>query len=230
MVTPGPFAVRLAGILEIPPATIIVYDRSLRDAGLLEKGGRGTSATNRTSLEAARLIIAIMATSSPKLSAGRAKAYGGLVLDPEYERMFAKDFPITLEYLCGDRFAHTHTFDDAVSALIARVGRDDYIPLLVHNLDPNHSPEFFRHSTQTGANRLIVIKVFKERLTASICIGPNEYSYFPAQIVAMRDCNREEQVAQAPEYWKQDVRFSGLRTISYITDHELDSVSRLLAS
>ncbi len=223
MATPGAFAKNLAEILTILPATMVVYDRVLRDAGLLDKGGRGRSATKRTFLDAARLIIATMSTTSPAQAAKSVLSYGNLITDVEFERVYPRDRSITLESLCGSRFLSTHRFEEALSALIERVGHDDYYSFSDYCKRQDFGLSFFRNASQSGPSRFITVKVWRERLTTSIMIGPNEYSYFHETIVNLRDCCKEEQRARKAEYTSLGIKHSGLQTICYISDDELRS-------
>jgi hypothetical protein len=59
MATPGELVHTVANALGIPEATIVQIDRNLVDAGLRSKGGRGRSAAQVKSEDAANLLIAI---------------------------------------------------------------------------------------------------------------------------------------------------------------------------
>ena len=59
MATPGELVHTVAKALGIPQATVVQYDRNLAAAGLRTKSGRGPSAAQVTSEDAANLLIAI---------------------------------------------------------------------------------------------------------------------------------------------------------------------------
>src|SRR6516225_7202918 len=59
MATPGELVHAVAGALGISQATVVQYDRSLAAVGLRTKSGRGPSAAQVTSQDAANLLIAI---------------------------------------------------------------------------------------------------------------------------------------------------------------------------
>lgn len=126
----------MADVLGVPHQTIAIYERELRDGDMLSKGGRGRSSTQRTPRDAARLLIAMLATESPSrarraldiyraCSAGQDDATAEIV----HEKAPATaggagrgDSPqnggLTLARLCGDRLPSSHTLEDAVSAIL----------------------------------------------------------------------------------------------------------------
>src|SRR5690606_29464750 len=59
MATPGELIKAVADVLHVPEVTISSYYRSLREAGLVTKGGRGRSAAKMTAADAAHLLIAV---------------------------------------------------------------------------------------------------------------------------------------------------------------------------
>ncbi|MFH3481643.1 hypothetical protein [Xanthobacter variabilis] len=59
MATSGDLIKAVAEVLGIPEATATTYYRSLREGGLVTKGGRGPSAARMTSRDAAHLLIAV---------------------------------------------------------------------------------------------------------------------------------------------------------------------------
>lgn len=83
MATSGQLVEAMAGALNIPVATVALYDRALSEAGIRTKGGRGRSAAKMTSRDAASLLIAIMASpiTGPSISGAieHYRVYAGLV-------------------------------------------------------------------------------------------------------------------------------------------------------
>lgn len=74
MATSGQLIVAVAEALGITPASVAVFDRALSEAGIRTKGGRGRSAAQMTSLDAANLLIAVI--SSPIAGPMTASALG----------------------------------------------------------------------------------------------------------------------------------------------------------
>lgn len=110
MATPGDLIRTIAAVTGIPEATVVVYDRSLLDAGLRTKGGRGRSAAKMTALDCARDLLAVMG-GVPAHAAEFVSEYGQLKTgyDPMGEQashLLGIDFP--------------HTLEEAVAALIGK--------------------------------------------------------------------------------------------------------------
>ena len=62
---PGPFNTFLAQACEVDEKTVTVFARELKEAGLMTSGGRGRYAPHMRPLDAARVLIALMATDRP---------------------------------------------------------------------------------------------------------------------------------------------------------------------
>lgn len=69
--TPGELIKVVASATGVAEATVTTYHRSLREAGLVTKGGRGTSAARPTSQDAARVLIAVGGSRFEKQAADR---------------------------------------------------------------------------------------------------------------------------------------------------------------
>lgn len=69
MATPGELIKAVSAVLGIPEATATTYYRSLREAGLVTRGGRGPSAPNMTPRDAAQLLIAAGGSRAEKETA-----------------------------------------------------------------------------------------------------------------------------------------------------------------
>jgi hypothetical protein len=61
--TPGELVRAVANVLRVPEPTVVQHDRNLVAAGLRSKGGRGLSAAQVTSEDAANLVISICGAS-----------------------------------------------------------------------------------------------------------------------------------------------------------------------
>src|SRR5262245_14138883 len=76
--TPGELIRQVAKGTEIPTATVAVYARVIREAGLLTTGARGVNAPQMTPLDGARLLLALVATDKPSLAAHAVRDFGRL--------------------------------------------------------------------------------------------------------------------------------------------------------
>jgi hypothetical protein len=78
LVTSGQIAERIAQALELPEETVTWFVRVLRDAGLIQKGARGSNARHLTSLEIARILIALLVTDKPSRAIEAVQDFGPL--------------------------------------------------------------------------------------------------------------------------------------------------------
>ena len=176
MATPGQLVQVTAGVLGIPTATVTQYDRVLAENGLRSKSGRGPSAAQVTSRDAANLLIAVAASplfgSSAKDLVRNCKLYGSMPLVAgRSKRNFSQ---IGLPIL--DRLPKEHSFGDALSALIDFVGEQDGLGshprqdvsntlFEVQLVGPDPSAQIVAESS-TGANplaKLFYVGVMKRR-------------------------------------------------------------------
>lgn len=77
----GPFTNFIAQELCVEAATVAIYARELRKAGLLTTGARGVNAPHMRPLDAARLLIALMATDRPSEAVASVERWGAMWLD-----------------------------------------------------------------------------------------------------------------------------------------------------
>lgn len=73
--TPGQLIKAVALALDVPEETVFQHDRNLAQAGLRTKGGRGSSAPEVTTIDAARLLVATLASVRTKESVATVKAF-----------------------------------------------------------------------------------------------------------------------------------------------------------
>jgi hypothetical protein len=118
MGTPSELVQAVAEALGIPVATVVQYDRNLAAAGLRTVRGRGPSAANVSSHDAANLLISIcgapISGASVKESYRTCRRYGSLRSrgrSKSFSRL-KRSFPILA------RLPEEHLFADAVAALI----------------------------------------------------------------------------------------------------------------
>lgn len=61
----GPFITFISGICQVDEKTLTVYARALKEAHLMTSGARGVNAPHLRPIDAARMIIALLATDRP---------------------------------------------------------------------------------------------------------------------------------------------------------------------
>lgn len=76
----------IAEALTQPVGSVKLYVRELREAGLLTTGARGVNAPHMTTLDAARLVIALLATDKPSECVERVKRFGPISYSPSFKR------------------------------------------------------------------------------------------------------------------------------------------------
>ena len=127
MATPGQLVEALGEVLGISPASVTQYDRVLADNGLRSKGGRGTSAAKVTAVDAANLLLAVVASplsGAPVREAARTcKTYGSLI---ELESAsWRENFPrFGLQSMAA--LPPRHSLRDALAALIEGASRREF--------------------------------------------------------------------------------------------------------
>jgi hypothetical protein len=149
MASPRKLVRVVADMLGAPEATVIQHDRNLVAAGLRSKGGRGLSAAQVTSRDAANLLIAICGSSpfgaSVKETVTTYRRYATL-------RAF-KDCKLGLSRVKSQlptlgSLPDEHTFLDALAALIDSIAAGEFkyqgretgdISVFLHDLGPTAS-------------------------------------------------------------------------------------------
>jgi hypothetical protein len=122
--SPGQLVELVSEALGVPRATVALHDRNLAEAGLRKMGGRGPSAAIMDSVDAANLLIAVVAApiNGPAIvsSAATCELYSKL---PFREK---ESSPIRRwrQLLSSLALSPAHTFGEALAALIdaERVG------------------------------------------------------------------------------------------------------------
>lgn len=92
----GPFTNFIAEELHVDAATVAIYARELRKAGLLTTGARGVNAPHMRPIDAARLLIAFMATDRPSEAVACVDRWRAMCLLPKETK---GDLP---DYLAGE--------------------------------------------------------------------------------------------------------------------------------
>ena len=65
--TPGELVKAISIALDVPEETVVQHDRNLAVAGLRTTGARGRNAPHVTYLDAARVIVAMLGRSAPRI-------------------------------------------------------------------------------------------------------------------------------------------------------------------
>lgn len=80
---PGPFNAFLAKVCAVDEKTVTVYTREMKEAGLMTSGGRGRYAPHMRPIDAARVLIALMATDRPSEAVESVTRWRAMQLRPD---------------------------------------------------------------------------------------------------------------------------------------------------
>jgi hypothetical protein len=191
MATSGQLVARMSEVLNISVPSMTVYDRFLRQTKWLSKAGRGPrGGVHRSPLDTARLLIAVLGTSSPGRCSEVVDDFGGLEC---HEIKPGDPDGLTLETLCGPEFGEVHIFERALEGLIAGFGRAEFRAVLD------------QHAVSLDDERFlpsIIVTVRETKVDAEISIGRNVYRYYhPAalELRALRGQRPPPPAEDAPE-------------------------------
>jgi hypothetical protein len=136
MASPGQLVECVSAALNLPQATVVLYDRVLSENGLRSKGGRGRSAAKVTVEDAANLLIAIAGTPTSGIGSAVAavKQFSKLKyserdydselqhLPEDFQKTMRRHQPIDFLGLPGmEGLRDDHSFRDGLIALIQAV-------------------------------------------------------------------------------------------------------------
>jgi hypothetical protein len=132
MATPGELVEVLADVLGISPTSVAQYDRVLAENGLRSKSGRGTSAAKVTAIDAANLLLAVVASPLAGMPVREAvqtcTTYGSLI---ELEKgSWRENFP-RLGLPSMGALPPGHSFRDALATLIDGASRKEFFKIPV---------------------------------------------------------------------------------------------------
>lgn len=127
MATPGALITAVADASGIPAASLAVYDRHLRAAGLRTKGGRGRGAAQVTARDVATLLVAILGSGELVTAPGTVRRY--LQARPHPART-GKALYGALGLSELDALPATHSFVDALEAIIASAVSGDLAQIM----------------------------------------------------------------------------------------------------
>lgn len=133
VMTPGQLVRAMSIALDVPEETVVQHDRNLVVAGLRTKGGRGRSAAEVTPVDAARLLVATLASIRTKDSTGAVEQFERSIFEPPDKPNYTLFRGIKLHYDGENdvgQFDPTimglplkHNFVEGVAALIADASR-----------------------------------------------------------------------------------------------------------
>lgn len=200
----------------LPEATVSWYDRVLREAGLMTKGGRGRGGAKRTPNDLARLMIAILCTDSPAQAADAVRDFGGFRLA---EIRPDDALPnLTLEHLAG--VPRPTSFEEAVTALMAGF------------LDPSFMQRLSEFSFEIMGEAFlppVCVRVAATKLYAEITMGETYYRFSAESGFTAPPSEAEMNAFLARQAELVNRWLRGLRTIREVEAPELVRVSNFLA-
>lgn len=213
-----------AETLNIPLPTVAIYSRVLREGGLLSKKGRGRGAAHATPLDAARLLIALLATPSPSQAADCAADFGALVEHDAQEIYVGKKGVKDAErepFTIGEAYGlqPQHTLEQAFAAIIA-----------------GFSEERFARSYAAGARVIeparqyfapqLRIAVFDTALGAQIDLNQHVYRYGFAAFV---NCGVEQLNRAADEFESVARKYRrGIESTRSVRMDKLQAIARVV--
>jgi hypothetical protein len=109
--------IRVAELLTIPATSAASHVRNLREAGLLSKTGRGITAAQMTTRDAAHVLIAANASMNVKDSVGTVN---------EFTKLSSKYGQPTIRLPRYAELKPDHSFVDALTALLDTVVHDEF--------------------------------------------------------------------------------------------------------
>jgi hypothetical protein len=128
MATPGELVRVVAGVLGAPEATVVQHDRNLLAAGLRSKSGRGPSAAQVTSRDAANLLIAICGASPFGASVKETvETYNRYATLQSFKHNRPGNFARVKSYLPAlGLLPRGHCFPEAISGLIDSMAAGEF--------------------------------------------------------------------------------------------------------
>lgn len=116
----------LAKELSMPEATVIIFARRLKEAGLLTTGARGRNAPEMTPMDAARMTIAMLTSDSALHCVDHVQRFGQIKYSPNFKKSYR-----CYEAIQPDHFANLfegETFEEVLAymfGLPATVGIEE---------------------------------------------------------------------------------------------------------
>lgn len=222
MATPGKVVRDVSIALGVPEPTVTVFYRTLREAGLVSKSGRGRSATHCAPLDIGRLILSLLVTDSPARAATAVEDFGRLWCLEVHEE--DGTFGPTLGELCGDKFSDGHTLEEAISSLSDGFCRTEFMEVMEKYATQDHG-------ILGPLLPVIFIRVRESRIDATIRINNRIYTYGDQNIILIRDTKpgSEGRKSLQEEHERNSDRwFRGLRVEREVSTVELKKLGELL--
>ena len=169
MASIGEFTRRFAKITGLPEGSVVKFSRELRDGGLLTTGARGVNAPEMTFLDAARMLVAVLATDRPSRAAKVVRDFGSLKTWTVIPNSKHSEFALVR---CG--LTDDHTLEQAIAAAI--------------QIFAWHADEpFFTHAAlgQKGEQPPVLLGVEANELVAYLELPGCKYDYSDPSLVQM---------------------------------------------
>jgi hypothetical protein len=136
--TPGQLVKAVSLALDVPEETVVQHDRNLVVAGLRTTGARGRNAPSVTPLDAARLLVAVLASVRTKDSVDTVRAFEKTRFEAERTSKFFDQAILALP--------PSHNLIEAITALITEASLpvtnlDDHLDRFAPLIIRCHSPE-----------------------------------------------------------------------------------------
>lgn len=194
-----------AEVLTFPLPTVAMFSRTLREAGLISKKGRGRGAAHAVPLDGARQIIALMATASPAQAPDCVTDFGALVQGYRLEvgtKPAAKGTPAVLDGFTIEEcygLPRQHTFEEALTALLAGFNEERFTAAYVAAARP------VPHGRYMLA--LIEVDLLDTALGAGLRLGGHTYHYTFKAMVDVEHGNGDALRAAAAEFAKVGAKY-----------------------
>lgn len=159
------FIQMMARYLTTPPNTVTDYARRLKEAGLISTGARGVNAPEMKPLDAARLLLALLTTSSAAQCVERVKRFGQIEYKPHPQqgRLEWKEFASPSDILAG---LEGKNLEDVIAHLIAMPAEVGISKSATWFIENNFSLDVFDFEVKAELNFWITEggKVVKEKI------------------------------------------------------------------
>ena len=205
MISPGGLITKIAEATDIAPTTVGLFARALREAGLLTTGGRGSSAPHMQTIDAARLLLAHLASETAETAPRAVRDFGELIALADPTGSGHKPFRARFEERLGKRRTFLH-------------GICELIDMFRHE----HGAEYFQAASDEATKMLggisatpacgIIVNVTK--FSAAIEISGFRYTYRHPGYIALMMNQDDPESEKLIRQWRKvgDRYWSGIKT------------------
>ncbi|WP_234050738.1 MULTISPECIES: hypothetical protein [unclassified Xanthobacter] len=185
----GQLVKAIAEATGVPEATVAVYTRVLRESGLITSGARGVNAPKMTTLDAARVLLAMIITDKPSRAAEAVSDFGSLRSSQFTPHQSGKWE--NFNFRKARKLPEDHTFEQAICTLIDIYAFDNSKSYF-QSACPKIHPAF-------SYNPLCEITVRLFNIDAKINIPGGVYYYHDPLIITNRDPLSAEELTALTE-------------------------------